>query len=132
MQVPSEALWQAKSILFTNMKSEVDSYVAEYGQENVPPAWQLFTIANDIKDGNFHIVQKTFMGSFEFDIVFTADDSPILSSEELSEAIGETSKSFGEKFAAVFAPKAPFTDPQYTKFSQAMLSNLVGGIGYFH
>jgi mannosyl-oligosaccharide glucosidase len=132
MQVPSDALWQAKSILFTNMKSEVDSYVAEFGQENVPPAWQLFTIANDIKDGNFHMIQKTFLGSFEFDIVFTAVDSPILGSEELSEVIVGTSKSFRDKFAAVFAPKAPFKDPKYTKFSQAMLSNLVGGIGYFH
>ena len=132
MQMPSDALWQAKSVLFTNMKSEVDRYVAEYGQENLPPAWQLFTIANDMKDGNFHMIQKTFMGSFQFDIVFTAGDSPILTSEELSMAITGVSKSFGNKFAAVFAPKTPFTDPKYTKFSQAMLSNLVGGIGYFY
>jgi mannosyl-oligosaccharide glucosidase len=132
MQVPSDALWQAKSILFTNMKTEVDNYVAEYGQENAPPAWQLFTIANDIKDGNFHMVQKTFMGPFEFDIIFTATDSPSLTSDEVTTAIAEASKSFTTKFAEVFAPKAPFKDPKYTNFSQAMLSNLVGGIGYFY
>lgn len=132
MQVPSEALWQAKSILFTNMKHEVDSLIGEYGQENPPPAWQLFTIANDIKDGNFHMVQKTFLGSFEFDIIFTASDSPELTSNAVSTAITEASKAFRTKFADVFAPKAPFTDPKYTKFSQAMLSNLVGGIGYFY
>ena len=132
MRVPSDALWQAKSILFTNMKNEVDSYIAEYGQENPPPAWQMFTIANDIKDGNFHMVQKTFMGSFEFDIVFSAADSQTLAPEELSTAILNASKSFRTKFDKIFAPKAPFTDPKYTKFSQAMLSNLVGGIGYFY
>ncbi len=132
MQVPADALWQAKSILFTNMKNEVDNYVAEYGQENPPPAWQMFTIANDIKDGNFHMVQKTFEGPFEFDIIFTATDAPSLTSEGISTAIADTSKSFRTKFARVLAPKAPFTDTKYTKFSQAMLSNLVGGIGYFY
>lgn len=132
MEVPSEALWQAKSILFTNMKTEVDGYISEYGQENLPPAWQLFTIANDIKDGNFHMVQKTFLGSFEFDIVYGASNTPLLTSKEVSTAIVETSKSFRSKFVEVFAPKAPFTDSKYTKFSQAMLSNLVGGIGYFY
>jgi mannosyl-oligosaccharide glucosidase len=132
MQVPADALWQAKSVLFTNMKNEVDNYIAEYGQDNPPPAWQTFTIANDIKDGNFHMVQKVFKGSFEFDIVFTAAHSTALTSEEVSTAILEISKSFRTKFTEVFAPKAPFTDPKYTKFSQAMLSNLVGGIGYFY
>lgn len=132
MQVPAEALWQAKSIMFTNVKNEVDNYIAEFGQENAPPAWQLFTIGNDIKDGNFHMVQKTFMGSFEFDIVLTGGNSSTLTSEEVSTAIGEASKSFKNRFDKVFSPKAPFTDPKYTKFSQAMLSNLIGGIGYFY
>jgi mannosyl-oligosaccharide glucosidase len=132
MQVPPDALWQAKSILFTNMKNEVDGYVAEYGQENVPPASQLFTIANDIKDGNFHLVQKTFLGPFEFDIIFTAAGSQALSYEDVSRVIADTSKSFRAKFADIFAPKAPFTNPKYKKFSQAMLSNLVGGIGHFY
>jgi mannosyl-oligosaccharide glucosidase len=132
MQVPSDALWQAKSILFTSMKNEVDGYVAEYGQENVPPASQLFTIANDIKDGNFHLVQKTFLGLFEFDIIFTAAGSQPLSYGDVSRVIADTSKSFRAKFADIFAPEEPFTDPKYNKFSQAMLSNLVGGIGHFY
>ena len=132
MQVPSDALWQAKSLMFTNMKSEVDNYIAEYGQENPPPAWQMFTVANDIKEGNFHMVQKTFLGSFEFDVIYTATDAPALTSAEISAAIVQTSKLFQTKFTDVFAPKSPFTDPKYTRFSQAMLSNLVGGIGYFY
>jgi mannosyl-oligosaccharide glucosidase len=132
MQVPSDALWQAKSVMFTNIKNEVEKYVEEYGQLNLPPACQVFTIANDIKDGNFHMVQKTFQGSFEFDVIFTAGSTPAMTSEEISTAIAETSKSFISKFAEVFSPKAPFTDPKYAKFSQAMLSNLVGGIGYFY
>lgn len=39
---------------------------------------------------------------------------------------------FSDRFGKVFTPKAPFNSPEYTEFSKAMLSNLVGGIGYFH
>lgn len=32
----------------------------------------------------------------------------------------------------MLAPAAPFDSAKYLKFSKAMLSNLVGGIGFFH
>lgn len=47
------------------MKSEIDGYVEKYGNENHPPPWQLFTISNDPKAGNLHLVQKVFQGPFE-------------------------------------------------------------------
>ena len=47
------------------MKEEIDAMIAQYGQENAPPPWATFTIANDIKEGNMHVVQKVFEGSFE-------------------------------------------------------------------
>lgn len=47
------------------MKEEIDALIAQYGQENPPPPWGTFTIANDIKEGNMHVVQKVFEGAFE-------------------------------------------------------------------
>lgn len=47
------------------MKEEIDAMIAEYGQENAPPPWATFTVGNDIKEGNMHVVQKVFEGSFE-------------------------------------------------------------------
>lgn len=131
LQVPAESLWQGKNLVLVNIKQEFDKYVSEYGQENLPPPEQILSIPNDIKDGNFHIIQKTFEGAFEFEIVFTAGSGESISAEQLSKAISDTSNHFKSKFAKIFSPKAPFTDAKYTKFSQAMLSNLVGGIGYF-
>jgi mannosyl-oligosaccharide glucosidase len=32
----------------------------------------------------------------------------------------------------LFSPQAPFDTPQFTEFSKSLLSNLVGGIGYFY
>ena len=47
------------------MKEEIDAMIALYGQENAPPPWATFTVANDIKEGNMHVVQKVFEGAFE-------------------------------------------------------------------
>lgn len=131
MQVPAEAMWQAKGIIFSNMKTGIDALVEEYGQDAMPPPWHAFTLSNDIKDGNFHVVQKVFQGAFSFDVLYGAADAS-MTSEILTEQIAKTSTSFKARFSAVLAPNAPFTSPEYTTFSQHMLSNLVGGIGYFY
>lgn len=133
VDVPPDALWQAKSVLFQHMKDEVDGYIERYRQENNPPPWQTFTIANDPQDGNFHMVQKVFEGPFEFDILFSSASAPKpLNSEILTEDIKTASEDFSDRFAILLNPKEPFTSPKYRQFSKAMLSNLVGGIGYFH
>ena len=133
IQAPPEALWQAKNLMFSDMKTWVDSLLERYGQEKMPPPWHIFTINNDIKDGNFHMIQKVFQGPFEFDVIFNSKSvGDSVTSTGLSQLIEEASTRFKTKFARVFAPKAPFDSPKYTKFSQEMLSNLVGGIGYFY
>ena len=55
----------SEALVFTQMKEEIDAMIAQYGQENAPPPWATFTIANDIKEGNMHVVQKVFEGPFE-------------------------------------------------------------------
>ncbi|KAL3257751.1 hypothetical protein ABHI18_006579 [Aspergillus niger] len=128
-----EQLWQTKVIMFTQMKKEVDEMVEKYGSENPPPPYQLFTIKNEPGDGNMHLVQKVFKGSFEFDILFSSASSPQpMTSELLTEQISSASLEFSERFESVHPPQAPFDTAEYTEFSKSMLSNLVGGIGFFH
>ena len=90
-QVPEEAIWQTKrmcdsniaipsnflrwgiadlsllseALIFTQMKAEIDRYIARYGQEKPPPPWQTFTIPNDIREGNTHVIQRVYGGAFE-------------------------------------------------------------------
>ena len=134
MSIPPEGLWQAQQIVFMVMKQEIDALVQEYGEQNMAPPCQAFTIANKIQDGNFHMVQKVFQGPFEVDILFNSDSSlnRRITSENLSKEILTNSESFKAKFLKTFKPKGPFIGSKYTKFSEEMLSNLVGGIGYFH
>ncbi|KAI9934044.1 Processing alpha glucosidase I [Aspergillus wentii] len=131
--IPAEHLWQTKVILFSQMKNEVSECIQKYGAENPPPPSQVFTIKHIPGEGNIHMVQKVFKGAFEFDVIFSSGSSPQpLTSETLTKEITTTSMSFSNRFDNILAPKAPFNNAEYSKFSKAMLSNLVGGIGFFH
>ncbi len=55
----------SEALIFAQMKEEIDALIAQYGEENPPPPWGTFTMANDIKEGNMHVVQKVFEGPFE-------------------------------------------------------------------
>jgi mannosyl-oligosaccharide glucosidase len=50
----------------------------------------------------------------------------------LTRDLESTLKSFGRNFVYIFGPKAPFNTDQYLAFSEAVFSNLLGGLGYFH
>lgn len=130
--VPPESVWRGKDIAFSGFKQTVDAMVAEYGQENMPPPWQAFTLQNDIQPGNIHMVQKVFVDEFSFDILFKSSSGPEVTSETLDEAIGATSKSFKDQFPKIFKPKKPFDEADYRLCGESMLSNLAGGIGYFY
>ncbi|GFF35755.1 probable mannosyl-oligosaccharide glucosidase [Aspergillus lentulus] len=131
--IAPENLWQVKPVLFAQMKSEVNEMIQRFGQENPPPPAQVFTIKNVPGDGNIHLIQKVFKGAFEFDILFNSGSSPDpVTSDKLSEEISSASQSFSERFNKVLPPQSPFDTAEYTEFSKAMLSNLIGGIGFFH
>ncbi|KAI7389565.1 glycoside hydrolase, partial [Hortaea werneckii] len=131
-QVPEEALWQAKAILFASMKTTIDQYVDEYTQEAVPPPWQTYTIQSRPTDGNFHLIQKTFEGAFEFDIFYTPANAKTPTHDDMTKAIKAVVKSFDEKYVETLKPQAPFGADKFLRFSKSLFSNLVGGIGYFH
>lgn len=50
----------------------------------------------------------------------------------LTQEITSASVAFAERFDKILPPQSPFDSDEYTEFSKSMLSNLVGGIGYFH
>lgn len=133
MQVPGDQIWMAKNLIFGSMKGEIDQWLQMYGDQNMPPPWQSFTIKNEIKEGNLHVVQKVFHGAFEFDILFNSDSAEEkVDSAVLTEILPQAASNFRTKFAEIFTPQPPFDTPEYAQFSETMLSNLMGGIGYFY
>jgi len=121
------------ALIFQQMKDDIDSMVAEYGQENTPPPWALFTIPNKIEEGNMHVVQKVFDGAFEFDILYSSGSADAtITADDLGDAFQKSTKSFSDRFSKLLAPKSPFRSPIYQDFAKSMFSNLIGGIGYFY
>ncbi|KAI1342088.1 glycoside hydrolase [Xylariaceae sp. FL0016] len=133
LTLPEEHLWQAKQVIFQQLKAGVDGIIKEYGPENAPPPWQVYQLLNKPNIGNVHIVQKVFEGPFEFDILFSSGSAgKDITSKDLTREIKSTTEAFNERFADIFAPQAPFKEDKYRKFGRSMLSNLAGGIGYFY
>lgn len=118
LTVPTETIWEAKSIFADQLKGS-------NSREGM--------VADNPGEGNLHFVQKNFEGGFELDVLFSSDStSAALTSSSLTEGIQEALSTFSKRFQSVYSLQAPFQDEQYVKFSQSLLSNLMGGIGYFY
>jgi mannosyl-oligosaccharide glucosidase len=131
---PEEHIWQAKPILFKQLKEGVDWLVEnQYDVVEAPPPWQVYQLANRPGTGNVQIVQKVFEGDFEFDVIFSSESADReLTSDDIVREVKQTTEAFGERFSSVFPLKAPFNAEKYKKFGKSMFSNLIGGIGYFY
>lgn len=133
LTLDEKLLWAAKPHLFGKLKEQIDEYIERYGEENPPPPYQIYTIKHAPDEGNLHLVQKVFEGDFEFDIIFNSASAPKgLSSQEISQLIGDNNKSFFERFISTFDLQPPFDIESLQRFSSHMFSNLIGGLGYFH
>jgi mannosyl-oligosaccharide glucosidase len=132
-EADSNTAWQGKAVLFTKMKEAIDQFQETIDRENPPPPWQVYRLDNNPGKGNAHLIQKTFKGSFEFDVIFSsASIGRELTKEDVTREAQISSESFRERFAKVFELKAPFTAEKYQQFGKSMFSNLLGGVGYFH
>ena len=116
--VPGDSIWQAKTTFVNQLKSD-----------NVHEGM----VPNDPGEGNLHFLQKTFKEDFKFDILFSSSSKlGVMTSQNLAEGVQTMLSSFRVRFDHIYPPKAPFQGEQYVKFSQSLLSNLMGGIGYFY
>lgn len=131
--VPADHTWQGKPVVFQKLQEAVSPVQQNADQNDPPPPWQVYRIAHAPAKANVQIVEKTFEGPFEFDVIFSsASGGKEFTSEDVAEQIKKTSETFNERFSNTFKFKEPFTLEKYKKFGKSMFSNLVGGIGYFH
>lgn len=111
--VPVDTIWQAKSIWLEQLQNT--------GSPDGP------------RKGNLLFIQKTFEGGSDLDILFSSGiNSKAMASTSLTEDIQNVQSTFDDSFNSAFSPQPPFQDERHVTFSQYPLSNLMGGIGYFH
>ncbi|CAG8438177.1 10724_t:CDS:10 [Acaulospora colombiana] len=123
----------------TDMKNNVllkTNFLKVPGGENesggYPPPPFLFALDNEVgENSNFFFVQKMVETPFQFDIFFESDSSPT-HIKDLTKSLAESSLDFDLKFERLFGLSARGFDKDQIYFAQTMMSNLIGGIGYFY
>ncbi|GAM83731.1 hypothetical protein ANO11243_017210 [Dothideomycetidae sp. 11243] len=132
MQVPEAGLWQAKPIMFTSMKQNIEQYIEKFTQEDMPPPFQSYRVENAPGTGNIHLIQKTFEGAFQFDVVYSQGSADLKSASDVEKQMKQVNKDIKDRFSKVHAPSSPFNTPPHEQLSRSLFSNLIGGIGYFY
>ncbi|CAK7566684.1 MAG: Processing alpha glucosidase I [Sporothrix epigloea] len=129
----TEYLWQAKQLLFRQLKEAVDYVVSRYDPNAAPPPWHVYQLGNKPGSGNMQLVQRMYEGAFEFDVLFSsASAGKELTSDDLTREMRAVSEDFDTHFRNAFQLQAPYNLAKYHKFARSMFSNLIGGIGYFY
>ncbi|KAI9202677.1 glycoside hydrolase [Polychytrium aggregatum] len=141
-QIPHEQVWRAKDIVQSNIvKTAQDIYQAN--QNSFTPE-NLFLLSGERSlDPNFAVIERVLKTPFTLDVVFLSQSAHPhsklsvdlvrdLSGKALTTALGQASARFDERFEHVFALKDKGFAPDQIDFAKHLLSNMVGGMGYFH
>ncbi|KAI9300890.1 glycoside hydrolase [Cunninghamella echinulata] len=97
-----------------------------------------FTLPNKLIEeegeiANFYAFQKVFHGPFQFDVIFRNQESKTkLDSEYLGQTLIEKTYEFDTRFEKTFHLQEKGFSLEEIAFGQYLLSNLLGGVGYFY
>jgi mannosyl-oligosaccharide glucosidase len=134
LTAPFEEMWKANEIFWTLVKFNIEELESLQMQPQQFPPIELFQLRNPSEfKGNLHFIQKTFVGDFQFDIIFNVDKSEKkIDSISLSDKIKQTLELIDDKFTKKFQLNAPFNTNEYIQFAKEILSQLLGGIIYLN
>lgn len=118
MVVPVKDLWQANAVFLNELKTN------NVGDGILP---------NKPGQGNLHFVQITFEGSNGIEVSFNSGDRHnTMTPEPVPKRVENVHANFKKQFSLTYPPQRPFQGQHYLRFSQSLLSNLMGGIGFFY
>lgn len=141
LTVPDAEVWKAKDIFQTLLSDSIKNIIEIKG-ENINTAYtpSMLTLRNmyNFPAGNFHFIQKTFASNsykgFEFDIIYNSmkdRKENILTRKDVTRLINIAIDDINVKFDQQFAI-GEIEGKEKRSFALEILSNLLGGIGYFH
>lgn len=140
MNIPDSEVWRARDVFQSLLSDSIKDIVGKIG-DSIDPGLipSVLTLRNihNFGQGNFHYVQKTFDGNdekgFQFDIVYNNLDSTqtIDSGKEGTKMINDAINEIHARFDKHFDIEETGSGDKRT-FALEVLSNLLGGIGYFH
>ncbi|KAK9469490.1 glycoside hydrolase [Lipomyces arxii] len=133
LTVDPATLWKAKEYYMKITQDRIEQIQRMItSRDQLPIPSQLFNLNDDGGQGNLHFVQRNFMGEFQFDILFNGQSETPLTSAKVTHLLESAMSSFDNRYSEVFAPSAPYNTAEHIAFGKALISNVMGGIGYFH
>ncbi|KAI9495104.1 glycoside hydrolase [Zychaea mexicana] len=140
LQTPENEVWKAKDIIMPNLLLSARERLMQESnqQEALDKPYAYFTLKNELTEeedeiANLYAFQKVFKGEFQFDILFESGSSPKkMTSEALGSELTRQREEFEARFENVFHLQRKGFSGKEVEFGQFLLSNLLGGMGYFH
>ncbi|KAJ3097932.1 Processing alpha glucosidase I [Phlyctochytrium planicorne] len=138
LKLPPGELWKIKDYTTQKLLINAKEHIAILEEAGVPPSpAQSFSFRCNVEeDSNVIIVQRALRTPFSLDIVFNSKtggkEASDLSGSSLTNKLEEMSISFENRFESTFGLRKKGYSSDMIKFAQATMSNLVGGIGFFH
>ncbi|SPO06375.1 related to mannosyl-oligosaccharide glucosidase [Cephalotrichum gorgonifer] len=117
VQVPEGKIWQAKSVFMSQVNAGNDKSI---------------TVDDKPGAGNMQFIQMTFKGAFTLTFTYRGLEATPLDADGLEAGITDLESSFPKTVDKVFPRTRPFSEGRYNEFSRALVSNLLGGQGFFH
>ncbi|KAF7295130.1 Mannosyl-oligosaccharide glucosidase [Mycena indigotica] len=137
--VPSGNIWQAKEVLLQNIIKRAQDILAPFKDATTGPPDPSFVLqfSNEAYTGsNLYAIQKIFDGEFQFDVFFeSASSKHHLSASTINEGIPALTSAYHRRFQDTFPFPSDYHGPNQDsmeKFSKAVTSNLMAGVGYFY
>ncbi|KAK7206707.1 putative mannosyl-oligosaccharide glucosidase [Myxozyma melibiosi] len=132
LAVNGDTIWRSMDYYMALMQEQIKEVQTAYPRETMPGPVPIFTLYDTPeRDGNLHFLQRSFKGGFEFDILFEQDGEGEMTSEKLTSVLEQSIDDFDERYSKTFPAAEPFTDAEHVSMGKALVSNLMGGIGYF-
>ncbi|KAI9268642.1 glycoside hydrolase [Helicostylum pulchrum] len=140
-QVPEGNVWKSKDIVLQNIVHEARSRLdgPKGSQEDaLEKPYKYFSLSNSLTENegetaNFYVFQKVFRGDFQFDVLFRSKSNPEpITSESFGPELIKKENEFDARFEETFHLKQKGFSNSEVGFAQYLLSNMLGGIGYFH
>ncbi|KAI8882190.1 glycoside hydrolase family 63 protein [Backusella circina FSU 941] len=139
-QVDKGDIWRAKDLISESIVLAARDRLGKTTdqQDAFTNPYKYFTLKNTLDEAegevaNLYTFQKVFKGEFQFDVLFrsASSDNPI-TSEMLERQLLEKEKEFNQRFEDTFLLSQKGYSRGEVSFAQYLLSNLIGGIGYFY
>ncbi|ORY70511.1 glycoside hydrolase [Pseudomassariella vexata] len=117
VRVAEDHIWQAKSVFLGKVKAtkgDGTQFQDNPGEENM------------------HFLQAIFEGAFTIEFSYSLSATQPLKPDYLDTRIKEDPLAFAGRVDVVFPRTAPWDSHQYAEFTESLLSNLLGGLGFFY